>query len=446
MVKRIGKGVDSISTITQKDIEKEMTLSFSSLKEISVKFKEEMRQGLDRKKSSLKMLPAFIGKPIGSEKGIFLALDFGGTNIRVMLVELLGDRNSRILNRLSFPLKDNAAGFDYTAPSVDKEELFAFISRNIKLVAAGQTNYRLGHAFSFPCEHTALNRAFLLKWTKEIATSGLEGQDVGVALQLALKKEGINNVLPCAIINDTVGTLLTGAYRDSSCDIGTVLGTGHNTCYIQKDFPRADSDMAINIEAGGFNQVRQTKYDRILDEASDRPGEQIFEKMVAGKYLGELVRLILIDLNKQQNAFCGIDLTEHIGKGTLTTADISEFIASKRSGAAVLKTVFQERFEIKNISENDLKITQLVCRKVRDRSAQLAAAAYFGILRHMDPDFNEKHLIAVDGTLYEKLDGYRDELRKTLAGLLGNKRDKVKLCLVKDGSGAGAAIAAAIAE
>lgn len=423
-----------------------MNMPLSSLKETALKFKEEMRQGLDRKKSSLKMLPAFIGKPSGREKGVFLALDFGGTNVRVMLVKLLGGGNYEILNRLSFPLKNNAAGFDYTAPSIDKKELFAYISRNIGLLAGEQNNYRLGHAFSFPCEHTALNRAFLLKWTKEIRTSGLEGQDVGAVLEHALEQEGLKNVLPCAIINDTVGTLLTGAYSDSGCDIGSVLGTGHNTCYVQRDFPRTGSNMVINIEAGGFNQIRQTKYDRLLDKASDRPGEQVFEKMVAGKYLGELARLILIDLNKHRKAFNGMDLSERIRERALTTADISGFIASKNSGAADINTVFQQRFEIKDLSEKDIRLTRLVCRMVRDRSAQLVAAAYFGILQQIDPDLQEQHLIAVDGTLYEKLEGYADELAKALGELLGDQRDKVSLRLVKDGSGAGAAIAAAMAE
>lgn len=440
------KGVDSITASGIETLEKEMTLSLSSLKELSVHFTEEMRKGLAKEETSLKMLPAFLSKPTGDEKGVFVALDFGGTNVRILLVELLGNGNHKLVDRLSFPLKNIEEGYDYTAPSAKKEELFAYISRKIQPLIDRKKTYRLGHTFSFPCENKGLNQAFLIKWTKEIETSGFEGQDIGLALCKALKNENIENVVPVAIINDTVGTLLTGAYQEKDCDIATILGTGHNTCYVERNNPWSQLPMIINIESGNFDQVTRTRYDNLLDESSERPGEQVLEKMVSGKYLGEFARLILIELNKKGEIFSNNDLIELLKTGILTTADISFALAAKQRGLSDIAKMFKERFCFESISDNDILLYQTVCRHVRDRSARLAAATYLGVLQHIDPLLKDHHVIAVDGTLYEKLDGYSDRLIDTLHELLEDKCNMVKLRLVKDGSGVGAAIGAAMAE
>lgn len=37
-----------------------------------------------------------------------------------------------------------------------------------------------------------------------------------------------------ALINDTVGTLMSCAYNDKNTVIGLILGTGTNACYFEK--------------------------------------------------------------------------------------------------------------------------------------------------------------------------------------------------------------------
>lgn len=60
-------------------------------------------------------------------------------------------------------------------------------------------------------------------------------------------------------------------------------------------------EIAINCEWGAFDNehrvLPRTDYDRHIDENSPRPGQQTFEKMVAGLYLGEIFRLVLVDLH-----------------------------------------------------------------------------------------------------------------------------------------------------
>jgi hexokinase len=71
--------------------------------------------------------------------------------------------------------------------------------------------------------------------------------------------------------------------------------------------------MAINCEWGAFDNehvvLPRTPYDILIDTESPRPGQQSFEKMVSGLYLGELFRLALLEMheNKDIQLFKGQD-------------------------------------------------------------------------------------------------------------------------------------------
>jgi hexokinase len=53
-----------------------------------------------------------------------------------------------------------------------------------------------------------------------------------------------------------------------------------------------------------------------------------------------------------------------------------------------------------------------------------------------------RHTIAVDGSLYDKMPGYRETVERVLVSHL--PQAVARTCLVKDGSGIGAAVAAAL--
>lgn len=103
--------------------------------------------------------------PNGTETGTFLALDLGGTNLRVCEVRLNGDHTFKIRQqkyKVSDTLKkgDAKALFDYIAISVDKflTEMGTETNPNDKLF--------LGFTFSFPVQQTALDKGTLITWTK----------------------------------------------------------------------------------------------------------------------------------------------------------------------------------------------------------------------------------------------------------------------------------------
>ena len=68
-------------------------------------------------------------------------------------------------------------------------------------------------------------------------------------------------------MNDTVGTMMSCAFEDHSCQIGLIAGTGSNACYMEKlgnitKIPESSEEgrMCINMEWGAFGD------DGTLDE------------------------------------------------------------------------------------------------------------------------------------------------------------------------------------
>lgn len=142
-----------------------------------------------------------------------------------------------------------------------------------------------------------------------------------------------------ALINDTTGTLIASAYTDDKMRIGAIFGTGTNAAYMEEcgNIPKlkhmnlpADLPMAINCEYGAFDNehkvLPRTKYDIIIDKESPRPGQQTYEKMIAGLYLGEVFRLVALDLNDkpEANIFGGQDVKKLQKPYSLDAAFLSQ--------------------------------------------------------------------------------------------------------------------------
>lgn len=151
-----------------------------------------------------------------------------------------------------------------------------------------------------------------------------------------------------ALINDTTGTLIASAYTDPQMKIGCIFGTGCNAAYMEDcgSIPKLahlnlppDTPMAINCEWGAFdNELKvlpRTPYDVIIDRDSPRPGQQSFEKLIAGLYLGEIFRLIMVDLheNPETRIFAGQDIYKLQRPYTLDSSFLSaieEYVSAPR--------------------------------------------------------------------------------------------------------------------
>ena len=115
-----------------------------------------------------------------------------------------------------------------------------------------------------------------------------------------------------------------------------ILGTGTNACYLEDvdnvgtwdgDHGDQPQHVIINTEWGAFGDNGEldfirTKWDRAVDDNSVNPGKQIFEKMISGMYMGELIRQVLVDLMKDDLIFfeCNRDKILERGNHSFSTA------------------------------------------------------------------------------------------------------------------------------
>ncbi len=419
-------------------IEKQLSslnLSVKQLEQMSAGFCQDMERALAGQASSLKMLSSYLPPATGLEQGLFLAVDFGGTNVRVLEIYLAGNHWLQVQRKKIFPLKTRS--IDYTAKDCTGAMLFDYIASEIAdFVGSQDVSYLLGHTFSFPFVQLQANQAVLLNWTKEFQTSDVVGQDVTHLLIAALHRQGLTSITPIAVMNDTVATFLTASYQQSQVTIGSICGTGHNSCYVEAN---QDSAVIMNLESGNFAGIPLTVWDKILDEGSEHPGKQLLEKQVSGGYLGKLVSLIFLDLVHE----CDGDATAVLDQSfSLTGEDLATILLAPSPQTLAQRVIIPGM----KLTMADCELLKIITAAVTARSARLVAATFSGILAHVDPQLQKRHCIAIDGSLYEKMPGYAGQLRKALVKLHGMKAAAIRLALVKDGSGIGAAIGAALCQ
>jgi hexokinase len=124
-----------------------------------------------------------------------------------------------------------------------------------------------------------------------------------------------------SIVNDASATLLSRAYQNSSTRMALILGTGFNaavhlpvSALAPSKFgirPQSWHDQAdhvlVNTELSMFGKdvLPTTRWDDILNTNHSHPDFQPFEHLVSGRYLGEIVRLILLEAVRTAGLFGG---------------------------------------------------------------------------------------------------------------------------------------------
>lgn len=420
------------------EIIKEFTVSTDELREIAADFRYDLRKGLKAPaESSLRMLKSYVGLPDGNETGEYLALDFGGTNVRVLRIRLEGNGKFEVLKKVAKPLKV-AGVYDFIGEGSTAEQMFDFIAGLVDEAVDGnhETKYFLGHTFSFPSEQSDLYNAKLIIWTKEFATAGVEGKVVNDLLKEALGRQGLNNVEPTAVINDTVAVLLAAAYKQPDVYIGSIYATGHNTCYLEPYADSAEEPMILNLESGGFSKLIPNRFDREFDKNSEKPGEQRLEKMVSGRYMGEIFGMALAEL-----------LNENGKKYGFTSIDMSNIIVDDSDDKKEVKAIVAKKTGC-NLDTADAELVQKFAAAMVVRSARLVTASYVGIIWQLAGEEGKalKQHIAIDGSVYEKMPLAKENIMRALSELLGENAGIVDTVLENGGSGLGAAIAAAMSQ
>lgn len=442
--------------------EGDFTVPSETLKAVTKHFITELDKGLSKKGGNIPMIPGWVMEyPKGTESGDFLAIDLGGTNLRVVLIKLGGDRTfDSIQSKFKLP--------DEYRTTKNRDDLFGFIAESLDSFVKEQfpdgvsSPLPLGFTFSYPASQDKINEGILQRWTKGFDIPNVEGHDVVTLLQEQISKRK-TPIEVVALINDTTGTLVASLYTDSETKMGVIFGTGVNGAYydvvsdvekLQGRLPediKSTSPMAINCEYGSFDNehvvLPRNRFDIQIDEESPRPGQQAFEKMSSGYYLGELLRLALIETYNKGLIFKGEDISKLQKPYIMDTSYPSRIEDDPFENLENTDEIFQKELGIKtNIPER--KLIRRLSELIGVRSARIAVCGIAAICQKRG--YETGH-IAADGSVFNRYPGFKEEAAQGLRDIYDwpkGKAEDYPLVLVsaEDGSGAGAAIIAALTQ
>jgi hexokinase len=357
----------------------------------------------------------------------------GGTNLRVAFVELLGTdgdtaqvngagvlktpTTARQLKRHlehSWPIQDHLK-------NENSESLFAWIgSKVLQVVAKGSESFDLpsdeelsmGVTFSFPMKQSSLSQATLMAMGKGFAiTSNL---DLGGHLLKGYekhRKSGLPPIRIAAISNDAVATLVSFIYQfpaaaHQKAAMGLIVGTGCNATIplklsslhqdkrpvaisVSPDQDIADVKIAVNTEwsiNGTAPPLRKfgliTHWDEELDKMGEAPGFQPLEYMTAGRYLGELARLIFVDYLTTVEGMSTDSLPKKLQQRFgLTTTFISQFLPGSERGPILNQLEAEFPVESFRWTEEVAHALYRIAKAIEIRAAGIIAAATVGLLK-----------------------------------------------------------------
>lgn len=400
-------------------------------------FEEEMNAGLAGRPSSLMMIPSFISidKPVKTDTPV-VVLDAGGTNLRAAVVKINAAGKAEI-GAFSKSLMPGTTGeigaetffdafADFLAPIVDQSDV-------------------IGFCFSYAAEITPDCDARLIRWSKQIQVPSVVGQMIGSGLKRHLARRGCERRI--VILNDTVATLLAGksvgVTRNYSAYVGFILGTGTNTAYVEHNAritKRTDLDqagsMAINVESGAFRRVQQSRFDKVMDAATNDVGYYTFEKMISGAYLGVLGHVVLLEAVKSGffSSAAAAKLTEW---KTVSNKHLDDFCG----GAPTPDNPFLDAA----FSAADRETVVRLCTPVYERAAVLTAVNLASAILKTGEgrDAARPVCVNVDGSTYYRtlVADFKNRVQSELKALLAPRGIAYELVRVEDSPVIGAAVA-----
>lgn len=413
---------------------------------------DELKKGLSESTHSSAEVKCYItyvhDLPTGEERGKFLALDLGGTNFRVLCVTLKEGSSDMSVATYDIPVElmtgEGKDLFDYIA-----ECLANFVIKE----HLEDEELALGFTFSFPLKQNGLTEGTLVKWTKGFSCSGVVDMDVAQLLKEAVDERNEIKVEVMALVNDTTGTLMSCAYKNHDCRIGFIVGTGCNACYLEKleyaetyegPKPEDKTHVIINTEVGAFGDHGSlndflTEYDKAIDTASLNPEQQIFEKLISGMYMGELTRLVIVNMVNKNCLLSGKGSDLLNTSGSFNTSFVTA-IEEDSPGFYYKCISCLNALDIHHATNEDCRAIRMICEAISRRAASLCAAALSALLVKMEEEYV---VIAIDGSVYRYHPFFRRLLEQKIRDLT-LPSIQFELMLSEDGSGRGAALLAAV--
>lgn len=367
---------------------------------------DHMAAGL-RGQGNIPMLPSYLSASMPHPRNTHCCvLDAGGTNLRSALASFDKDGHCTLSQISRVPMPGTAGG-------LSAEQFYSAIAAKVRDTGSME---RLGFCFSYNVQMDRRLDGALLAWCKEVQVPDAVGRPVGASLQNALGQR----CQSVHVLNDSVAAMLGAATPEQPIQVGIILGTGINVCYeercdaIAKAEPDLRGDtMIISTEVGEFDGFPKSPFDLALFAATEDPSLAHAEKQCAGGYLGELICRVW-----QGAARDGL-LDETFRNMQVPLSRISNLLeaGSLPAPARVLAEIMIHR------------------------AAKIAAILCAGsVLRCTAPGSHAN--IAVEGSQYEKLFGFREQFHRELAAILDPRAITFSMVQTENACLKGAALAA----
>ncbi len=381
-------------------------------------FLKEMERGLAGKKSTLDMIPTYIDvvAEVPTNKRVIVA-DAGGTNFRVATVYFDGQKKPIIENLRLYKMP----GVQH---EISKDEFFKIMAGYLRDVADVSQN--IGFCFSYAVEILPNKDGRLIRFSKEIKARDVVGQFIGENLNHALAAIGLTGDKHIVLLNDTVATLLAGVghqNRSFGSYIGFILGTGTNTCYVEKNSNikktknlDPSKSQIINTESGNFGGCHRGKIDAAFDKSTINPGIHKFEKMISGAYLGP-VCLRTIQKACVENLFSTPVAGSLWEMSELETKDMNDFLLYPYGNNPLANTCKQG-------NSDDALTLYYIADRLTERAAKLTAInlSAMAIKSGQGTDPTRPICIVAEGTTFYQMKSLKPRTEFYLKQYLENKR------------------------
>jgi len=302
-----------------------------------------------------------------------------------------------------------------------------------------------------------IDHGVLIRWTKGFGAPNTEGQDVAAMFRTSLEKYELPIELE-ALINDTTGTLIASHYVNPSTKIACIFGTGCNAAYMENvpDIPKIGhlnidegTKMVVNCEWGAFDSLehehlQRTNYDIIVDQTSNKPGEQAFEKLISGRYLGEIMRLAICELIDEGIFFLGQNTYKLESPFVFETAFLSLMESDPTDELLMIIGIFSHFFALETTLA-ERQFFRALAKLIGKRAARLSACGIAAIVSKMGY-LDDECAVGADGSLYNKYPKFAERIHEGLVDIFGEKGRNIVTHHAEDGSGVGSAIIAAMTK
>ncbi len=158
-------------------------------------------------------------------------------------------------------------------------------------------------------------------------------------VETGVRLQGLN-VTVDAIVNDASAALMAGAYLASDIKAALILGTGVNAaielpvnaiapekfCSRPPSWYAQAMNVLVNTEMSCYGEdvISATPWDDQLNNAHPQPNMQPLEYFVGGRYLSEIVRLVIIDTVQSTGLLGGLVPRTLVTPYSLETKSVAE--------------------------------------------------------------------------------------------------------------------------